>query len=94
MKKQTKNKRFIPLERINKEMFKRQFKYKRSVVSYLGVGLVGVGVVTLPLPTGSPLLIAFGLMLVSPLKLKDSWRNAKEDIRFKINKQLVLWGLK
>jgi len=89
-------KKFIDLtngERIN-PIAKNQFKFKRGVKSFIGLALVGVGVVTLPLPTGSPFLIGLGLMLASPIKLKYSLRNAKEDLRFKINKRLVLWGLK
>ena len=95
MKTKTKNNRgFIPLERINFTTARTRFKFKRGVVSYAGLVLVGVGVVTLPLPTGSPVLIGLGLMLVSPLKFKDSLRNKYEDLKHIINKRLVLWGVK
>jgi len=89
-----KRKEFIPLESINFRTSRTQFKFKRGVKSFIGLALVGVGIITLPLPTGSPFLIGLGLMLASPISFKYSWRNAKEDLRFKINKRLVLWGLK
>jgi hypothetical protein len=93
MEKQNNN-GFIPLESINFRTARTQFKFKRGVKSFIGVALVGVGIITLPLPTGSPLLIGLGLMLVNPISFKYSLRNTKEDLIFKINKRLVLWGLK
>jgi len=87
------NKGFIRIERINKEMFKRQFQYRRSLKSWFGLGLVGVGVATLPLPTGSPVLIGLGIMLINPISLKSQLRNKKEDIKHALNKRLMFWGL-
>ena len=85
---------FIPLERINKKMFGRMYKYSLGFKGWVGLGLVGVGVATLPLPTGSPLLIGLGVMLLTPIKIMDSLRNKKEDVKHIINKRLVMWGLR
>jgi len=86
--------KFIPLQNINFETARTQFKFKRGVISYIGMALVGVGVVTLPLPTGSPFLIMFGLMLTSPVKLKYQVRNKKEDLKLFVNKKMIMCGLK
>ena len=89
-----KNKKYIQLERINKEVVLKQFKYKRSVKDYIGLGLIGVGLITLPLPTGSPLFIGVGLLLSSPLSLRVGLRNSLRELKFRINKRFVLWGLR
>jgi len=86
-----KKQKFIQLERINKEAFKRQFKYKRKPLKIVGAfGLMGLSFIIPDLGIG----LFLGIMLLSPIKLKYSLRNAKEEIKFKINKRLVLWGLK
>ena len=56
-------------------------RYKRN---WLGVGLIGLGIVTFPLPTGSPFIIALGMALNTPISLKHQIRNKLEDIRFKM----------
>jgi len=89
-----KNKKYIQLERINKEVVLKQFKYKRSVKDYIGLGLIGVGLITIPLPTGSPLFIGVGLLLSSPLSLRVGLRNGFKELKYKINKRFVLWGLR
>ena len=88
------NKKYIQLERINKEIVLKQFKYKRSVKDWVGLGLIGFGLITIPLPTGSPLFIGVGLLLSSPLSLRVGLRNRFKDLKFKINKKFVLWGLR
>jgi len=85
-----KTKKYIQLERINKEIVLKQFKYKRSVKDWVGLGLIGFGLITLPLPTGSPLFIGFGLLLSSPLSLRVGLRNSLRELKFKINKWWVL----
>ena len=89
-----KNKKYIQLERINREVVLKQFKYKRSFKDWVGLGLIGFGLITLPLPTGSPFFIGFGLLLSSPLSLRVGLRNGFKDLKFKINKRFVLWGLR
>jgi len=91
MKKQTKNKRFIPLEKINLTTARTQFKYKRKPLRIAGAfGLMGLSFIIPDLGIG----LVLGVMLLSPIKLRYSLRNVKEDIKFKINKRLILWGLK
>ena len=88
------NKKFIPIERINKEIVLKQFKYKRSVKDWVGLGLIGFGLITIPFPTGSPLFIGVGLLLSSPLGLRVGLRNSLKELKFRINKRFVLWGLR
>lgn len=85
-------KEFIELGRIN-PIARNQFKYKLGLRGYVGFILVGFGLVTLPLPTGSPLFIGFGLMLISPINLKYQLRNKRDDLKYYVNKKMILWGL-
>ena len=61
--------------------------YKKSKVKIvLGSCLAGLGVITLPIPTGSVFLIAFGLALVSAggVDLYNIRQEIKRKIKFKI----------
>jgi len=85
------NKTFIPLERINFKTARTQFKYKRSGLKIVGAfGLMSISFIV---PDASAGLVV-GLMMLSPLKLKDSIRNKYEDLKHAVNKRLVLWGVK
>ena len=84
------SKQYIQIQRINKEMFKRQFRYKRKPFKIVGaVGLMSLSFIVPDLGAG----LIFGLMLLSPISLKDSIKLKYSDINFYINKKLVLWGL-
>lgn len=93
MEKQTNNKRerqFINLNNINFKTARSQFKYKRSGLKILGcVGLMSLSFI---IPDGS-LFFVLGVMLLSPIKIKYQLRERKNDLKFNINKRLVLWGL-
>ena len=85
------NNKFIPLNKINFKTAGSQFKYRRSGFKVLGcVGLMSLSLI---IPDGS-FFIVLGIMLLSPLRLKGQLKNKKDDIKFNINKRLVLWGLK
>ena len=71
----------------------RKIKYKKGLRGWLGLGLIGFGLITLPLPTGSPLFILVGGLLMNPIKLKYQLRSIKEDLKHTIKKRVVLWGL-
>ena len=92
MEKQTKNNGgFIPLERINFTTARTRFKYKRNHLKIVGAfGLMSISFI---IPDASAGLVV-GLMMLSPLKLKDSLRNKYEDVKHFLNKRLVLWGVK
>ena len=59
-----------------------QFKYRLGLKGFVGLGLVVVGLVTLPFPTGSFILIGLGSLLISPIsfmvQIKNKYKYFKE----------------
>ena len=83
------NKGFIPIEKINKEMFKRQFQYKRNWLKVVGgVGCMGVSFILPDMCIG----LVVGMMLLNPISIRKQLRNKKEDAKHFITKRLMLWG--
>jgi len=83
------NNKFIELNKINFNTARTQFKYKRSGFKVLGcVGLMSLSLI---IPDGS-LFIVLGIMVLSPVALLPQLKEKKNDLKFNINKRLVLWG--
>ena len=76
-------------ELLNRESFKRGLEQegfiliKKKPLKVIAYSLIAVGVLTLPLPTGSVLLIAFGLSMLGLDKYK-----LKEKLRKKVKRFL------
>jgi len=82
--------KFISLERINKEMFNRQFLYRRNWFKLVGgLSLMSLSFVVPDLCIG----LVIGLMVLSPIKLKHQLRNKTEDLKFNLLKLKVRCGL-
>lgn len=61
---------FITLKELNKRHTNSMFKYKiKPIKKVIGLSLIGVGLITLPVPTGSFILIGLGVGLLSPIRI-------------------------
>ena len=68
-----------------------QFKYKRSVKRLiLAGGLMGMSLI---IPDGS-IGIIMGVMILSPLRIRDQIRNKKANIKYGIKRYLIRRGIK
>ena len=77
---------FISIDKAlhNKKLLEMSYKTdKRTVNKILGSVAVLVGIITLPLPTGSIVLILLGLSIYAcPISIKKLLRHGYEDIKF------------
>ena len=66
-------------------------KYSKGLKRTLGgLGLMGMSFIIPDLGIG----MILGIMVLSPLKVKDQIRNLKEDVLLFKEKKMIKWGLK
>ena len=93
----TKRRSFITIEELGRNALISSLCYevrKNKVNMLIGSGFVVVGVLTLPVPTGSLFLIGLGIgLFFSSIPYNKVIGNIWKDFRFMVFSKLVIWGL-